>query len=234
MVVKTYDSHNGYTDDYEYYKRIKKVSMNKDKALSLYPNAIFMEDLFTKSGSFFKRIPNTRKWYAHNVFRFGKYFGENISKCTDYDYMLWYYDQIEANDDDHSNFVKYTLKHNSNHVYKTCGDYGYFISEHDHKKALLNHDNKNNLIEKLKNNEPINLGPDKNLNAYGEYTEGNVVYRFNHYKTNYYGGWPYGLPLLDGKLAKRIKFKNIIITDYTYKNEDNRIIINIENFKMGK
>ena len=52
----------------------------------------------------------------------------------------------------------------------------------------------------------------------------NIIYKFKNFENYAYDGYFYSLPLLNGK-GKRIKFKNITITDYTYETNENGILV---------
>ena len=105
--VETY--HDGaYSIEYTYYNYIKVVAKDKAKALAKYPDAVEMEELNGKTKSF--RIKKSEPvWCANNIFRFGKYYMQNIDECTDYDYMKWYWDHIY---DEHKAHVENILVKN--------------------------------------------------------------------------------------------------------------------------
>ena len=88
---------NEHTDDrgirYITYSNVylKNISFDLDKAQKLYPGAPVDESLKGHTRSF-----NTNKViYPDNVFNFGKYCGKRFDECSDYDYMAWYFQQVD-------------------------------------------------------------------------------------------------------------------------------------------
>jgi hypothetical protein len=77
--------------------------------------------------------------------------------------------------------------------------------------------------------------PDSNVDDEGYFcSEEDILYHFPEVKENYYQGFPYYLPVLNGK-AKRIKNKNIKIKKFTYSVDNyNRLVIEILDFEIVK
>ena len=228
--VRSISNWRGYHEDRKCYTKVKKVAMNKEKAIKLCPNADFDENFVAEYARFSFPVDGTRVWDENDRFRFGKYFGIRIDECDDYNYMVWYWDHIADENRAHTDFVKKCLI-KGGYTYKDMGGYGYFLSPEEVRRSKLIIDRNKVLIEKLENNEPINFAAERNLNRDGEYSYNNVTYKFNNFTSYCYDGYFYSLPLLNGK-GKRIKYKNITITNYTYEINEDNIKIFIEDFKI--
>ena len=94
----------------------------------------------------------------------------------------------------------------------------------------------------LNNKEELEVTFDRNLSVefddsnkcYGVYrNEDGILFKFNNVKLNYYNGFEYGLPLVNGK-AKRIKNKTIKIKDYAYEITKYDIIVEVYDFVIAK
>lgn len=231
MEVKNIPNSRGYAEDRKCYSKIKKVSMNKEKAIKLCPDAMFDEELVVRYPNFSIPMYETRTWNANDRFRFGKYFGERIDECNDYDYMVWYFDHIENENGKHNDFVKKCLI-NAGYIYKDMGGYGYFLSPVEVKRSKLTTDKNAALIEKLENGLPISFGAERNVFGDGNYKIKNVTYHFNNLKSNYYNGFFCYMPMNAKGIGKRIKFKNVIVTKYTYEINGDEITIFIDDFNV--
>ena len=91
----------------------------------------------------------------------------------------------------------------------------------------------NATIEKCKNNESFEFIPEYNLDEIGDYRDGDIIFHFAEIKENYYQGYTYYLPILNGK-AKRFKNKNIKVTKYSYSVNNRIVTINVEDFEIMK
>lgn len=78
---------------YTYYKYVQNASMDYNKAIAKYPNAII--DLSLRGHSSFKKL---REHMPMCQFQFGKYKGQNYADCTDFDYMKWYYNVTDRDE----------------------------------------------------------------------------------------------------------------------------------------
>ena len=98
-------------------------------------------------------------------------------------------------------------------------------------------------IERMLNNkEELEILFDRNLSiefdssdkCYGVYrNEDGILFKFNDVKLNYYNGFKYGLPLVNGK-AKRIKNKTIKIKDYKCEITKYDTIVEVMDFTIVK
>lgn len=231
MKVVTQSTPWGYDETRRYYSFVKSVSKSLEKAKALYPNADYIEKLNGHRRSFEEF--DKRVWTSNEFFRFGKYFRERIDECEDLSYLEWYYGQDL--DKDHKKYVEVYLRDNGYGV-SHCGTYKYLISPLQMKRRSLNNDKYKDIMEKIENHEVINFAPERNLKPNGEYYNPSydIIYKFENYKTNCYDGYIYGLPLMNGQ-AKRIKFKNLELTSYTYSfNENDTLVILISDFRIKK
>ena len=219
-----------------HYIYIKNISFDKETALAKYPNATFDENLRGKTQSW-----NTEKevWNNVDVFRFGKYKYENIIKINDIDYTVWYWEKIM--DKDQKEFISQFLKDNGYEIRtNTYTDYygethtdEYLVSPDELELERKNNEAFNEIETKLNNGETIEFIPECNPDELGDCRIGNIIYHFKEVKENYYQGWTYYLPVVNGK-QKRIKNKKITVTKYTYTRNESIITINIENFTINK
>ena len=231
----TRDLGNGHKYVVTHFVYVKNISFDKETAFSKYPGVAFDENLRGKTASF-----NTEKEVWDNVdrFRFGKYKYEKIDNY-DLNYLTWYWDQVSG---DHKEYVASVLKANGYEVRKsTFTNYNgdetttyYLMSPEaleNEKKSMAAYDK---ALNSLKNNEEISFIPEYNLNEDGEYRDENLIFHFNETKEMCYNGYPYYLPVLNGK-SKRFKNKNVKVTSYTFKeNENGTITVNVENFEISK
>lgn len=214
---------------------IKNISYSKEEAMKKYPDTPIDESLRGKTVSF-----NVEKevWDNVDVFRFGKYKYEKINESTDTDYIAWYWDNVY--DETHKEFVTETLKNRGYEIRESrWTDYDghehnnvYLVSPETLETERKNAEALNNMIEKVKNSDILELTMTSNLDEDGYYREGDVLYKFAEVKENYYQGWSYYLPVLKGK-AKRVKNKTIVITKFNYSVEGSVLNINIEDFKIA-
>lgn len=220
--VRLIKEHNNY---------IKNISINKDKAFALYPDAQFDENLRGKTRSFY----SSRKEFPNNVFHYGRYEGELYTNCHDYSYMAWYF---EGNSIDRQEILKPILEKNGYYIYKWEPE-GYvpcykIMTIEQHEKQLKaereREEARQQIIDGIKNGYLelfIECNIDENF-EYQDYDSG-LIFNFKEGKEHYYNGYVYWLPVLNGK-AKRIKNKTIAITDAIIEDD----VITINNFNVIK
>ena len=181
-------------------------------------------------------------WTSVDVFRFGKYKGTYINDCNDTDYIAWYWKNIY---DDHKEFVENILisrgyQTRINDV-KSDDDDLFLVKEKvmvSKDQVALENNDESNMSDQLRNfynSKEITINPTHNLSMNGNYREDNVIYKFLDYKyypATYYSP-EYYLPLSNGK-AKRIKNKTVVIDRFNVKMDNNKIIIEVLNFKVTK
>ena len=217
------------------YTYLQNVSFDLETARRKFPEAELVEDLRGK----------TRRWKTYSdvwesvdVFRFGKYKFQNIAENTDSSYIAWYWTVING---EHKEFVTKVLESRGYWVRekyweKENGEIErqeYLVSSEqleEERKAELALREKSKEVE---NATALEFVPTRNVNGVGEYWDGNVIYKFAGVKENWYQGFPYYLPLLNGK-QKRIKNKTIKITQFEPEQADDKMIIHIQNFEIVK
>ena len=234
---------NGRSYIITHYNYIKNISFDRETTEKLYPGVPVDENLKGHSASW----SSTKEvWDNVDTFRFGKYKDNKIDSVTDNNYLEWYWDNTSG---DHKEYVGKVLEsrgyeiRTSNYSYEDY--YSGKIIEKTHTwlvgpeelEAERNNAREiNEKLEEIKNATELIFTPTFNLNENGNICDNdcyNIVYHFNEVKENYYRGFPYYLPVLNGN-TKRIKNKNIKITNFTYVVEDGKLTINIKNFEIIK
>lgn len=224
------DLGNGRTYVVTHYNYIKNISFDKETALAKYPGATLDENLRGKTASWDSKPKEI--WDNVNVFRFGKYIYKNIEESTDIDYIAWYWDQIT--DESHKEFVSNVLKNHGYEIRKSDYDgHEYLMSSEAIKQEQEHLVKVNDKLNQCRNGFELSIFMTSNPDYFGEYRDGDIIYKFNKVEEKYYQGYDYYLPVLNGK-AKRVKNKNLVITDYTYKFENNILTIIIDNFIIKK
>ena len=215
---------------------IKNISFDRNTAFATYPNAKFDEELRGHSASF---DSNERiEWDNVDTFRFGKYQYMKIKDNSDTDYIEWYWNQVYA---EHREYVAEVLKSRGYEVrYWVSTDengqklaHQYLMSPESIAQEKFEEFELNKKVEELTKGESLNVFITSNLDEDGYYKDGNISYHFQEVKENWYAGFYYYLPVLKGK-AKRIKNKNIIIKNYTWKKENNSVVIEVIDFEIKK
>lgn len=223
----TRDLGNGHKYVVTHFVYVKNISFDKETAFSKYPGVAFDENLRGKTASF-----NTEKEVWDNVdrFRFGKYKYEKIDNY-DLNYLTWYWDQVSG---DHKEYVASVLKANGYEI-RTWGDNSQYLMspealENERKEQMR----MNASLELLNNNDSFEICFDHNPDEDGYCRVDDILYHFREVKENWYNGFPYYLPVLNGK-SKRIKNKNINVKKFTVETSDNgSIVVEILDFEIVK
>lgn len=220
------DLGNGHSYIITHNDYIKNISFDKETALAQYPDAKLDETLkgHTRSWESTKEV-----WDNVDVFRFGKYKYEKINN-SDLSYLTWYWGQIYG---DHKEYVGSILKDNGYEIRTWGEDNQYLMSPEDLENERKQNEETNEFIKTLDKKEDLNVVFEYNPDEEGECRIYNIIYKFKEVRENYYNGFPYYLPVVNGK-QKRIKNKNLVITDYNYSVNDNIITIQILDFKIEK
>ena len=218
---------------------IKNISMDKETAFSKHPGVPFDESLRGHYVSF--NTAPKQIWDNVDTFRFGKYDGELITDNNDTDYIKWYYEN-GSYDDEHREFVKEELKRRG-FEFEMCDYETYFGQVRTYERIwspeeIIQRDKDNAIKEEIKktltHKENIDVLIERNLDSEGDYSINNYLrYHFNDYVVREYNGYPYGMPSINGK-GKRVKGKMITITDYTWVEENDVIIVNVDSFNVNK
>lgn len=220
---------NGRSYVITHYTYVKNISFDKETALAKYPGATLNENLHGMTRSWDSAPKEV--WDNVDTFRFGKYAYTKIADNTDTNYLEWYWNQVNS---DHKEYVGNVLKSRGYEIRTWGDDNQYLMSPEALENERIEEANKNEIMEVLKANNPIEISFDHNPGFDGCCRNGNVYYHFQEVKENYYQGWEYYLPVVNGK-QKRIKNKNLIIKNYTYRTEDNgNITVEILDFDIVK
>jgi hypothetical protein len=213
------DLGNGRFSIITHHTYIKNISFDRQTAIEKYPDAIIDETLKGKTQSW----DSVREvWESVDVFRFGKYKYMKITDA-DIDYLAWYWGQITG---EHQRFVGDILVQNGYEIRHQSFDENslYLMSPECLENERAYEAEYNAAVEMVKSHKPITVLIEANPDEDGYYySTPYLAYHFPEVQENYYRGYSYYLPVVNGK-QKRIKNKNIIISDYTYSVDDNDII----------
>jgi len=205
-----------------YYSFEKNLGKDLAKIQAKYPGVEINEKLNGHRRTFEEF--DKRVFTSNDYFKFGKYSRTRINECEDLHYLEWYVEQI-TDDPEHLNVVTKYLE-SFGYEISWCGKYIYLLNPVEVKRKSLTRDKYKDIMIKLENHDSINMAPERNLDRNGEYFHKsmNIIYKFKNFENYAYDGYFYSLPLLNGK-GKRIKFKNVTITDYTYETNENGILV---------
>ena len=216
-----YKEVEGKTYKYDYYKFVKNISMNKEKAAAKYPEAIF--DEFANDRKY------TTFWKRELVvlatkFHCGKYAGKNFEMCDDYDYMKWFYNNCAT--DEQKPLLEDILFSNKFVMHE-----GQMIS--NEKLDELNEREARRLksIEKLEKNIPFITFMAANIKTDGTYFDKSlqVTLKFDKYRCCGWDDFCYGMPIDYSGKARRIKGKQILVLQYVFDGE----VVTVMNWKFA-
>ena len=204
---------------------IKNISMDIDKVKELYPGVEIDESLRGHSCTF--EYTKERKEINTDKFNFGKYEGKLISECTDKSYLCWFFDNCDGE-----------RKQNAEARLVELGfvikDDIIFTQEEIAKQEQIERMLSNKEELEIIFNRNLSIEFDSSDKCYGVYrNEDGILFKFNDVKLNYYNGFEYGLPLVNGK-AKRIKNKTIKVKDYKYEITKYDTIVEVLDFTIVK
>ena len=190
--------------NYTYYQNLsmdesKAVQKAKDKGVTnLEPD----EELRGRNRSW-KSTKTFDEPKVENVFTFGKYSGELFMENEDVDYMKWYYDNGTFVSENSKETMKNRILELDSEKYVWYNDE---LMERELMETLMEVDTKKEFI---KANGYVDVFVDRNVDGYDHtlYADG-IWFRFDEVKENYYNGYSYFLPMMNGK-GKRIKNKNV-------------------------
>ena len=224
---------NGISYIVTHYNYIKNISFDKETAISKYPNAVIDENLRGKTQSWESK---KEVWDNVDTFRFGKYRGEKITG-SDISYLEWYWDQVDS---EHKDYVSKILVENGYEIRKYCyktengtTESEYLMSPECLREEARCKEELNKKIAELNTSNVLDLFIESNPDYEGNYRDGNIIYHFKEVKENYYKGFNYYLPVINGK-AKRIKNKKIVIKKFEWKVENDNLTIEILDFEIAK
>lgn len=157
-----------------------------------------------------------------SIFKFGKYKGNKIVDCKDYEYLIWYY----------PNITDISIRERVLGV--LSNDY-IFKDNRFYKKNIEYSENTLKLISLLSEGKDVLIKFDKNISSDGEYInpEGLIV-KFKDYKSMRFNGMSYGLAGAGDNHYSRLKNKTIHIDKYEfcYNENMNRYILTIGAFEL--
>lgn len=210
----------------ESYRFLHNASKDKDRALAKYPDAIYDENLRGRhnSWSYEKRMIDYNKYHC------GKYMGIMFTASTDYDYMMWFYNNCAI--DEQKKIIETVLIPEGYEVVENTYSWDDGFDEHTNTERRIispkdvqarKEREERELYGKarLAKGIPFVVTMEKNLNDMGEYFihDLEITIRFKNYKENYYQGYYYGLPLDNKGHAKRVKNKQLLIEKYELIND---------------
>lgn len=194
-----------------HHQYIKNISFDIDKAKSKYPNAIVDTSLCGHSSWTSVDYPKP----PVDEFQGGKYRGDKIAECTDYQYLLWAYDLGYIIPWEAREIVLGILE---SHGYRKIND-THIATPEEVEKIEKSYTECEEAQKTLEEFGSIKIVATKNLDELGNLSIGNIVFNFPNYKELEYGGYPYGLPIDSKGKAKRIKNKEIEIIPESYNTE---------------
>lgn len=200
---------------------LKNISKDLDKVKSLYPNldidtTLRGRHIFNKK--VYDKLPD-------DSFNFGKYRGQKFSEVEDNDYMVWYFGS-ESNESRKSALG--IVLESRGYVLN-----GYtYISPEEYAKKMEEIEKSNEMFYSIIDGNTNEIYPTRNLDEYGMVEVDGITYKFPEIKENYYNGFYYYLPVLNGK-AKRIKNKKIILKKIEVIDEETKQI-EVLDFEIAK
>lgn len=227
VTEETKDLGNGHKYVITHFYYIKNISFDKETAFAKYPGLDFDENLRGKTQSW-----ETQKevWDNVDTYRFGKFKYEKIGD-HDIDYLAWYWDQVDGA---HKEYVASVLKNHGYEIRNWGDNNQYLMSPEDLENERKSQLAMEEAIEKLNNNDSFEICFDHNPDDEGYCRVDDIFYHFQEVKENWYNGFPYYLPVLNGK-SKRIKNKNINVKKFTVGTPNNgSIVVEILDFEIVK
>ena len=204
---------------------IKNISMDIDKVKELYPGVEIDESLRGHSCTF--EYIKEQKEINTDKFSFGKYEGKLISECTDKNYLCWLFDNCDGE-------RKQNVEARLAELGFVVKDDIIFTQEELVKQEQIKRMLSNKEEIEILFNRNLSIESDSSDKCYGVYrNEDGILFKFNDVKINYYNGFEYGLPLVNGK-DKRIKNKTIKIKDYKYEITKYDTIVEVLDFAIVK
>jgi len=182
---------------------IKNISFDLVKATNKYPNAIL--DTSLRGHSSWTSVDYPKP--PVDEFQGGKYRGDKIAECTDYQYLHWAYDLGYIIHYDSRELVLGILE---SHGYRKIND-SHIATPEEVERIEKSYTECEEAQKTLEEFGSIKIVATKNLDEFGNLSIGNIEFNFPNYKELEYGGYPYGLPIDSKGKAKRIKNKEIEI-----------------------
>lgn len=193
-----------------HHQYLKNLSIDYDKAIAKAGDAQI--DLSLHGHTSWQSIKHAP--LPDDEFNFGKYTGQKISDCTDYDYLYWVVESCAS-------VCTYEGRLTAEDIltkqgYKRINEYKLATPEEvkDIENSFAECDK---LQEKLDNDGEITVTIERNIDP----VEGNIRIGlmdiiFPNFKVLNYAGYIYGLPINANGKAKKIKGKEITIIPESY------------------
>ena len=228
----------GVTYKTEHYVFLRNASMDKEKALAKYPDATYCEDLRgrTRSWDYEKRI------IEYNKFHVGKYSGILFSACTDYNYMMWFYNNCAI--EDQREGIEAVLIPEGYEVYESR--YTPYDSDQEvvtkqmisPEEAQARREQEERELQgkaRLAKGFPFVVNMERNLSDEGEYLirDLGILLRFEKFKPGYYRDMTWGYPIDKKGNAKRVKNKQLLIEKYDYVEDNYHTIAVVKEWRFA-
>lgn len=211
------------------FQYVKNISMNLDVVREKYPDVEI--DYTLRGTSWIVREKKEQVEYEGDVFQHGRYIGLNIVDCKDYDYMFWYYSNC-ANEREQETIMTVLEPvgyRTITHVYMCDGEkvthHGIMTPEEaKHYDEIQRKFDAT--IDRIKNEGTVEVTVTTNAeyqfedDNYTLFTEDKIVVLVvDEAKEQYYNGYTYYLPVINGK-AKRLKNKTVTFDVKKYTIDD--------------
>ncbi len=209
---------------------IKNISFDLVKATNKYPNAILDTSLRGHSSWTSVDYPKL----PVDEFQGGKYRGDKIAECTDYQYLHWAYDLGYIIPYDAREIVLGILESQG---YRKIND-THIATPEEVERIEKSYTECEEAQKTLEEFGSIKIVATKNLDEFGNLSIGNIEFNFPNYKELEYSGYPYGLPIDSKGKAKRIKNKEIEIIPASWETVINEygwgatINVEVKDFKI--
>lgn len=191
----------------ESYTYVKILAKDFAKAQAKCPEAVWDETLQGRRKSWTK----SDLIVEYNKFQCGKYKGRMLSACTDYDYLMWFYNSVA--EPAQKEFILPILKGEG---YDFIDGSDKLVSPQKLEEYKEQQKVKVKIDARLDNGTPFVITAVKNLNGNGEYyvKDMDILLSFPAHNKMWYEGYSYAFPLDAKGHGKRIKGKQLLITGY--------------------
>lgn len=228
--TETRTTMRGETYRVTHHQYIKNISFDLVKATNKYPNAILDTSLRGHSSWTSYDYPKP----PIDEFQGGKYKGDKIADCTDYQYLHWAYDLGYIIPYDAREIVLGILESQG---YRKINDTHIATPEEVERieKSYAECEEAQKTLEEFGS---ISVTSSRNLDECGNLTIGNLEFNFPNFKELEYAGYYYGLPIDSNGKAKRIKNKEIEIIPESWETVINEygwgatLVITVKDFKI--
>ncbi len=209
-----YGEQIGVTHRYAY---IKKLTMSRERACAMFPDAPVDESLRGHRG--FDRFEPTRREYADDEFNFGMYAGTKVADCADAGYLAYVWHRLTETQ---QKIATKVVERAGWHVVN--GD----IFSNDQYNAIIERES---FARDIASGYEFDVLCTHSLDEYGKYAFKGYDLYFPEHRVDSYNGFYYALPVVNGH-AKRIKNKMVHVTGYELDAENG--IITIKEYQIIK